>query len=196
MVVDVLTGSGGEAAYQLWLAVRSSGAAVLRIQLPAGLELTAASRDGVAVLPGRDSGGLVFPLAARSETQVIHLAALLPMTVPERGRLDVPLPELSAPVSRVEARIVLPPETSCSLEPASRAGRVAAPPHAAPPAGSDPLVQVLAPNRFRPDDGADLGFFPAPSSFAIVEAAWSAMAPDPAPVTIEISPDHIRREWF
>jgi hypothetical protein len=209
--VDVAAGESGRASYQLWAEVRNRGAQQLTVRLPAGFELVAGSRDGEPIVPGAvgppGTAGtaalptVAVPLASAERAQVIHLQGLLPLAVPRDGQLTVPLPALSAPAARVEVRLVLPGERRYTLADATRARPVG------PPPGSDErearLLQVLSSNNIAqqvlsvPGAAATAAaLFPRPPGFAAVEAAWSALSADPAPLALRIERDKEVPEWF
>lgn len=109
LLVDAAVGESGRAAYQVWVEVRNRGAQQLLVTLPPGFELVASHRGGELVKPGISGDSLAVPLSAGEGTQVIHLAGLLPVSVPKgRGEMVLPLPALSAPAARVEVRLILP----------------------------------------------------------------------------------------
>ncbi len=219
--VDVAAGESGRASYQLWAEIRNRGAQQLTVRLPAGFELVAASRDGEPIAPGAvvgspSAGGaggasgagavpalptVAVPLASAERAQVVHLQGLLPLAVPHDGQLTVPLPALSAPAARVEVRLVLPGERRYTLADASRARPVGPPPGSAARAAR--LLEVLSSNNIAQQmltaPGAAAGaaaLFPRPPGFAAVEAAWSALSADPAPLALRIERDKEVPEWF
>ena len=130
LLVDVAMGEAGKASYQLWAEVRNRGAQQLTLTLPAGFELAVGHRDGVAVVPGRWPGAsLAIPLLTQEAAQVVHLEGVVPLALPQGdGALSVPLPALSAPVARVEVRLILPGGRSYELAEKARAGQVSPPP--------------------------------------------------------------------
>src|SRR6185312_9794643 len=97
-------------SYQLWAEVRNRGAQQLTFAMPAGFELASARRDVAAVTPGTAArGGLSVPLLTAETAQVVHVSGLLRLALPrDDGKLEVPLPSLSAPAARVEMRVILP----------------------------------------------------------------------------------------
>ncbi len=198
LLVDVLAGEAGQAAYQVWAEVRSSGAPTLNLAMPAGFRLESAGRDGAALVPGLGGQGLVVPLAAGGDRQVVHLAGLVPLAVPAAaGRFSLPIPALSAPVSRVEVRLQLPGSRRCRLEPESRRGAVGPAPVArgAVFGSLSKLAQkAAAPAPVRTAAAAAL--YPEPPGFTRVEAAWSALASAPGPLEVAVEPAPGREEWF
>jgi hypothetical protein len=203
--VDVAIGESGRAAYQLWVEIRNRGAQQLAVRLPAGFELVAASRDGEPIAPGAAGAGaapaVAVPLASAERAQVIHLQGLLPLTVPPSGELTVPLPALSAPAARIEVRLVLPGERRYTLTDASRARAVGPPPGTVERearrnevfANNFIAQQVLAPPR---SSSTAPGLFFRPPGFVAVEASWSALSADPAPLAIRIERDKEVPAWF
>jgi len=195
LLLDVVIGSSGRAAYQLWAEVRSSGAGHLTLSLPG--DLVAARRGSAVVVPGRSAAGWIVPLSAAAESELVYLAGILPLELPRQaGILTVPLPRTSAPAARVEVRVRLPEDgRSFRLVDAARAGRVGPPPSAAP-AGEVPLVvsqlRLLATSADVPGTAA----WPALSGFAVLEASWSALSAEPAPLEIRIETQRPGREWF
>ncbi len=207
MLVDVLAGDAGWAAYQVWVEVRSSGAVSLEMILPDGFQLVDAARDGQRLLPGVTARGLQLPLVAAQEPQVLHLSGLVPLTVPElQGDLEVPIPALSAPVTTVQARILVPAGRSYELLRRSQAGSRGS---LAPirPASSScipddhpgaRLARWLGSgtsqgNRVTTANGA---LYSEPHGYELVRAAWSALSADPEPVMIRVEQQRTRREWF
>jgi hypothetical protein len=183
--------------------VRNRGAEQLSLALPAGFELAAAARDGVAIAPGTVAGGsgaLAVPLAAVNGAQVVHLRGLLPLPLPAGGGdLALPLPALSAPAARIEVRALLPGGRAYVLADAARAGGVAAPPTlAVPPAGSPSpgaaglALQVQAATH--PAAGAPP--LPRPAGFVEVDASWSALSAAPQPLVIHVQRKKEREPWF
>ena len=205
--VDVAAGESGRASYQLWAEVRNRGAQQLAVRLPAGFELVAGSRDGEPIAAGAAAAGagggpaVAVPLASSERAQVIHLRGLLPLAVPSSGELAVPLPALSAPAARVEVRLVLPGERRYTLADATRARTVG------PPPGTDEraarLLEVLSSNNIAQQvlaapraPASAPGLFDRPPGFAAVEASWSALSADPAPLAVHIEHDKEASPWF
>ncbi|HEX5715776.1 MAG TPA: hypothetical protein VF179_06435 [Thermoanaerobaculia bacterium] len=202
LLVDVLVGESGRAAYQLWAEVRNRGAQQLVVTPPPGFELVAGHRDGEPVSPGAAGAGLAVPLSSGEGSQVIHLAGLLPVQLPKgKGDLSLPLPALSAPAARVEVRLVLPGGREYELAEASRAGSIGTPPgHAA---RSERRVQILNSNMIAkqvlslPDmKAASSSLFPMPPGFCQLQAVWSALSPTPGPLAVRIENDKENLEWF
>jgi hypothetical protein len=195
LAVDILLGTAGQAAYQLWAEVRSSGATGLSFQLPEGFVLSDAGLGRVAAVPGVSAAGLVLPLRSTQEPQVVHLGGLLPLALPsDSGRLVVPLPRLGAPVSQVVVRIVMPTGPVYTVE----GGKASAMPMDLPrpqtyrtqagPALSEAVVSVA--RTYAPV------LFPVPPSHTVLNARWNALSPSPGPLIVEVKPRSARREWF
>jgi hypothetical protein len=99
LTLDILLGDAGVAGYQCFVEVRNSGATALSITPPPGFKLTEARRDGVVITPGSSDKALVVPLSASDKLQLVQIAGLVPMRLPDRdGELVVPVPALSAPI--------------------------------------------------------------------------------------------------
>jgi hypothetical protein len=211
LLVDVVVGESGRAAYQVWAEVRNRGSQQLVVTLPAGFELIAGYRDGEPVSPGianaantAAGAGLAVPLSSGEGTQVVHLAGLMPFQIPAaKGDLSLPLPALSAPAARVEVRLILPGGRSYTLADASRAGSVQSPPgQAERTARRDAVIsanviakQVLDLPGTAVRAGAS-GFFPRPSGFLQLEAVWSALSATPGPLTVRVQNDKEASQWF
>jgi hypothetical protein len=152
---------------------------------------------------GIDSA-LAIPLASGEGTQVVHLYGLLPLAVPAAGDFALPLPALSAPAARVEVRFTLPGEQRCTLvDAATRAHPAGLPPGFAEKIeqrntilNSNVIAQQMlaAPGALSAPPAA--AFFPVPPGFATVEAAWSALSADPAPLAFRIKSDKEDTPWF
>jgi hypothetical protein len=198
VLVDVMAGEAGSAAYQVWLKVRSTGATSITVSVPPGFELVAAGRDRTPLLPGVAGDGLALPLIASSSPQVVHLAGLIPIQIPEDGALFVPIPALSAPVSRVEARALLPGGRSYSVSNRSQQGSFSSPPEVATEAEvSAKSAQLVAQTSVgRRQGGYQPRLFAAPAGTITVEASWSALSSQPDPVAITVKPRSERKEWF
>ncbi len=211
LLVDVIVGESGRAAYQLWAEVRNRGSQQLVVTPPPGFELVAGHRDGEPVSPGAAgiSGaaggmGLAVPLSSGDETQVVHLAGLVPFTVPKgKGDLSLSLPGLSAPVARVEVRVTLPGGRSYTLADPSRAGAVSLPPGQAVREARRREVltaNVIAQQVLNVPGAASRaggsGFFPAPPGFLLMQAAWSALSATPGPLAIRVQGNEEDMEWF
>jgi hypothetical protein len=206
LLVDVVVGESGRAAYQVWAEVRNRGSQQLVVTPPPGFELVAGYRDGEPVSPGaaNSAGGLAVPLSSGEGTQVVHLAGLMPFQVPKgKGDLSLPLPTLSAPAARVEVRLVLPGGRSYAIADPSRGGPVQAPPgQAERTARRDAVMstnniakQVLDMPGAVARAGAP-GFFPAPPGFSRIEAVWSALSAAPGPLMVRVQSDKEDNEWF
>jgi hypothetical protein len=198
--VEVAAGEAGRAAYQVWALVRNRGAAALELTPPPGFEMQAASRDGVAVVPGLAAGGgLVVPLLTRDAPQLVHLAGLIALTLPGGGDLAVALPALSAPAARVEVRLLLPGGRDYRLADPTRAATATPPPApaaagAGPPPGGLAAHLQLPPSAAAPLDRADLT--PLPAGYVEVTAAWSALAASPGPVGLHVAARKEKEPWF
>ncbi len=206
LVVNALVGSAGKAAYQLWAAVRSSGATELVFQLPPSLELLGVERDGVPIVPGTSEEGLTIPLGAGGEAQLVHLSGLLSgVVLPAEGEIAVPLPSTSAPIGRVEVAVRLPADSSYSLVNADRSGRVSQLPQPRAPiltgtgasqAAEAQSLGILSRGRggiHRPQPV----WFEAPPQSVLLEAAWSAVSSNLGPLSIRVKPPRERKEeWF
>lgn len=202
LLVDVVVGESGRAAYQLWAEVRNRGAQQLVVIPPPGFELVAGHRDGEPVSPGASGSGLAVPLSAGEGSQVIHLAGLLPVQLPKgRGEISLPLPALSAPAARVEVRLILPGGREYTLAEASRAGSAGPPPgHAARSARRN---EVLSANMIAKQvlslptvAATSSSLFPHPPGFCRLQAVWSALSPTPGPLAIRVENDKEDLEWF
>ncbi len=204
LLVDVVIGDNGLAAYQLWAEVRNRGGQQLAFELPAGAELFDALRDGRHLEPGLDSvtvGGpavdaWVVPLAAGERPQVIYVACLVPLALPATGRLEVPLPALSAPIGRMEVSVSLPGGARYELADGARAGATGAPPVPRRPGASGPLFGIVdqASVALTVEDLPEL--FPRPPGFRRLTAGWSALSASPAPLEIRIVDQRDGRRWF
>src|SRR6185436_15037887 len=178
LLVDVVVGESGSAAYQVWAEVRNRGSQQLVVTPPPGFELIVGHRDGERVSPGAAGASLAVPLSSGEGAQVVHLAGLLPLQVPKgKGDLSVPLPALSAPAARVEVRLVLPGGRSYQIVDPSRSGSVQPPPGQAERAARRDAVmsanniakQVLDMPGAAVSAGTS-GFFPAPPGFHRIDA--------------------------
>jgi hypothetical protein len=204
LLVDVVVGESGRAAYQVWAEVRNRGSQQLVVTPPPGFELVAGRRDGEPVSPGAAGAGLAVPLSSGEGAQIVHLAGLVPLQVPKgKGELSLALPALSAPAARVEVRLVLPGGRSYSLADGSRAGTVQAPPGQAERAARRDAVmsanviakQVLdLPGAAARSAASTL--FPQPPGFLRLEAAWSALSATPGPLVVRVQSDKEDKEWF
>ncbi len=203
--VEVAAGEAGRASYQVWAAVRNRGAANLAVSLPAGFQLSAASRDGVPVPPGVGADqALLVPLGSRDAPQVVHLAGLIPWPLPGDGggKLQVPLPALSAPAAGVWVRALLPGDRTYTLADATRATAAAtfAPPMpVAVGSRSAPAADLAGQMTLRPAAGAALdGGAPTAlgSGFVEIDAAWSALSSNPAPLLLQVAARKEKASWF
>jgi hypothetical protein len=210
LLVDVAAGEGGRASYQLWAVVRNRGAQQLLFTLPPGFELVAARRDGVTIAAGTTGatgstgGALAVPLLSQDAPQIVYLTGLLPLGLPrDDGKIEIPLPQLSAPAAQIEVRAVLPPGRSYALADASRAGVVGAPPRATPRRADNSLAQRVNSQQSAytgPGTDAALGsptwFFDRPPGFAEIGASWSALSATPSPLALKVESQKERKEWF
>jgi hypothetical protein len=205
LLVDVMVGASGRAAYQVWAEVRNRGAQQLGINLPAGFELVSAGRDGVPVAVGSmgGSGGLAVPLQTGEATQVVHLAGLLPMALPagNSGNADfaVPLPALSAPAARVEVCLILPGERPATLADPSRAGAVKPPPEPVArreAANVNAIAKQVLANTRTALAGAGFGLFFRPPGFAEISASWNALSANPLPLVVRLKTEKESPSWF
>jgi hypothetical protein len=204
LLVDVVVGESGRAAYQVWAEVRNRGSQQLVVTPPPGFELIAGHRDGERVSPGATGASLAVPLSSGEGTQVVHLAGLMPLQVPKgKGDLSVPLPALSAPAARVEVRLVLPGGRSYQIVDPSRSGSVQPPPGQAERAARRDAVmsanniakQVLDMPGVTVSAGT-AGFFPAPPGFQRIDAVWSALSATPGPLPVRVEGEKEDNEWF
>jgi hypothetical protein len=204
LLVDVVVGDSGRAAYQVWAEVRNRGSQQLVVTPPPGFELIAGHRDGERVSPGASGASLAVPLSSGEAAQVIHLAGLMPLQVPKgKGDLSLPLPALSAPAARVEVRLTLPGGRSYEIADPSRSGTAQAPPGQAERAARRDAVvnanniakQVLAlPGAVAGADAA--GFFPVPPGFHRLDAVWSALSATPGPLAVRVESEKEDSSWF
>jgi len=202
--VELAAGEAGRAGYQLWAEVRNRATTQLTLTLPPGFELVTASRDGVPLTPGLGPDqGLTVPLLSRESPQLVHLAGVVPFSLPRGdGQLAVPLPLLSAPATRIRVRLLLPGGRSYALADATRAAGVEVPPRpaavvtaAAPRAAGDLASQLLA----RPAEAAlfdDAAPSPAPAGGVVVAASWSALSSSPAPLVLQVATRKEKLSWF
>jgi hypothetical protein len=201
LLVDVAMGDAGKASYQLWAEVRNRGAQQLALTLPAGFELAVGHRDGVVVVPGVAGGALSIPLLTQEAAQVVHLEGVVPLTLPQGGgNFSVPLPALSAPVARVEVRLILPGGRSYELAEKARAGQVSPPPgtaarKAVSGLGAQANAQINAGQTFSTPASA-AALYNVPPGFAFLQAAWSALSAAPPPLAVRVEKEKEKREWF
>ncbi len=196
VLVDLLVGSAGRAAYQSWVVVRSTGATSITVGVPPGFELLGAGRDRDRLIPGITSQGLVLPLTASSAPQVVHLSGLMPFSLPPGdGMLTIPMPSLSAPASRVEARAILPSQRTYELRSASRQGVITGPPKPAAAAGRASKLAAQTGGLTASGSYASL-LFSIPAGYTTIEAAWDALSSHPDPVEVRVKSNPEREEWF
>jgi hypothetical protein len=199
--VEVAAGEAGRAVYQVWALVRNRGSADLALALPPGFELQLASRDGVPMPPGvAPDRGLTVPLLTREAPQLVHLAGLIPFTLPGgRGDLSVPLPALSAPAARIEMRLLLPGGRAYVLADPTRAAAVTPPPVAAAAPARPKARDLAAHLQLLPlaapilDRGA---FTQLPAGFVELAAGWSALTASPAPLAVHVAVKKEKEPWF
>ncbi|HEY0556314.1 MAG TPA: hypothetical protein VGG20_18825 [Thermoanaerobaculia bacterium] len=203
LLVDVAIGEAGKASYQLWAEIRNRGAQQLTLTLPAGFELAVGHRDGVTVVPGKAGapGSLAIPLLTQEAAQVVHLEGVLPLDLPKGdGALSVPLPSLSAPVAKVEVRLILPGGRGYELAEKARAGQIGAPPGMAARRvvtglGAQASLQINSLQSSAIQESAP-ALFNVPPGFASLQASWSALSAAPPPLAVRVSKEKEKREWF
>ena len=206
LLVDVMVGTSGRAAYQVWAEVRNRGAQQLGVNLPAGFELVSAGRDGQPVAvgtmgsAGNGSGGLAVPLQTGEATQIVHLAGLLPLSLP-KGSADfsVPLPALSAPAARVEVRLILPGDRPAALADPSRAGGLRPPPQTGArteAATANAIAKQVLANTATVAAVSTSELFQQPPGFAELSAVWNALSANPLPLVVRIKTEKERPSWF
>lgn len=198
VLINVVAGEAGTAAWQCWAEVRSSGAEALTIQPPPGFILTGAGRDGLKTIPGVNTTGLRIPLALSSACQVVHLSGLIPLVWPAgKSTLEMPMASFSAPVSRVEYVLALPPGWSYDFgqagEPAGPVPRLASgkidPAALAGLAGLTGLTGAAA-GQWQPD------LFQVPPGYLTRSGSWNAMASAISALKIPVSPETAKRSWY
>lgn len=195
MLVDVLVGTNGEAFYQLWLEARSSGSPRLDLTPPPGFRAIVGGRDGTSLVPTAAAGALALPLSSSRETQVLYLAGLAPLVLPENDPVTIPLPSLSAPVRRVEVRVLLPGDRRYELADPTRAGFVGSPPRTEVVVPQTNLSSQVA-GYLTVQSGLGDRLAPLPPGFATVQAVWNALSPELSPLVVEVDDRKIRKEWF
>ena len=203
LLVNALVGASGQAAYQLWADVRSSGATAVIIAPPAGLELVSVERDDTPVLPGTSEKGLVIPLGAGSGVQRIHVVGLISgLAVPEEGDLALPMPSSSAPFGQVEVAVRLPGDRSYTLANPERAGEIVGLTSSSPPfvprgkkAGAAVDLSALVADAATRSRRAS-SYFASPANSALVQARWSALTGNLAPLVLRVKPSREKEEWF
>ncbi|HEX3126594.1 MAG TPA: hypothetical protein VH394_04630 [Thermoanaerobaculia bacterium] len=204
LLVNVVVGESGRAAYQVWAEVRNRGSQQLVVTPPAGFELVAGHRDGERVSPGAAGASLAVPLSSGEAAQVVHLAGLMPLQVPKgKGDFSLPLPALSAPAARVEVRLILPGGRSYTIADPSRSGTAQPPPGQAERAARRDAVvnanniakQVLdMPGAVIGTSAA--GLFPEPPGFRRIDAVWSALSATPGPLAVRVESEKEDNAWF
>jgi hypothetical protein len=203
--VDVAAGEAGQAAYQLWAAVRNRGTARLALRMPPGFEVALASRDGVPLAPGMAADqSLIVPLAAHDAPQLVHVTGVMPLALPRGdGALAVPLPTFSAPAARIWMRVVLPGGRTYALADPTRARGATPPPlpgvTAAAYLASKPgdLAGQLLPRAAAGSavmDTARPG--PEPEGFVVLAASWNALSAAPAPLAVQVTIRKEKEPWF
>jgi hypothetical protein len=203
LLVDVVVGESGRAAYQLWAEVRNRGSQQLVVTPPPGFELVAGHRDAERVSPGASGASLAVPLSSGEAAQIVHLAGLMPLQVPKgKGDFSLPLPALSAPAARVEVHLVLPGGRSYTITDPSRSGTAQPPPGQAERAARRDAV-VSANNiakQVLDMPGTVIvgtaGFFPAPPGFRRIDAVWSALSATPGPLAVRVESEKEDNAWF
>lgn len=198
LLVDVRAGGSGRALYQVWLKVRSTGAVRLGLGVPEGFELLRAGRDGLHLAPGERGLGLELPLVATEKPQVIYVAGLIPLELPAgEAMLSIPIPSLSAPVTRVAAQVVLPGGLRCELRDQDRAGTPGEPPGwSRTRKRGDRLAELLSTGPVEEQVSDDLAELPVPRGFQRVTASWSALSATPEPLVVHVEADEQKVGWF
>lgn len=197
LVVDVLVGESGQAAYQCWAEVRNAGATSLTFTMPAGFEMAAATSGGAKVTPGAAPAGLVIPLTASGEVQVVHLGGLLPLRLGERDEtLAVPLPALSAPIGRVEFRLALPGGRSYRAKAVEGMGGLDIP--EAGGADTGEANQIAQQVSTVAGEATPVGESPfaVPPGFTTLHGRWSALSARPGPIQVESEMLSSKWGWF
>jgi hypothetical protein len=132
---------------------------------------------------------------------VVHLEGVIPLDLPKGdGALSVPLPALSAPVAKVEVRLILPGGRSYELAEKARAGQIGAPPgtaarKAVSGLGAQANAQINSGLTFSTQEGAP-ALFNVPPGFASLQASWSALSAAPPPLAVRVEKEKEKREWF
>jgi len=202
--VELTAGEAGQAGYQLWAEVRNRATTQLAIALPPGFALTAASRDGVPLAPGLGPDqGLTVPLLSRESPQLVHVAGVVPFTLPRSdGPLAVPLPALSAPAASIRVRLLLPGGRSYVLADATRAADAEMPPRpaaavtSAPPPPAGDLAGQMLPRPAESPVFDAAAPSPAPAGWVVVAASWSALSSNPAPLVLHVAARKEKVPWF
>ena len=194
---DVLLGESGQAYYQLWLLARSSGAAQLRLSLPAGFQLLDSQADGTELAPGWDGGDLVLPLSISEAPQLLYLAGLTPLgNLPTEGRLTLPLPTASAPINRIEVRAQLPAGHGYQLVEAARRGSLQDLPPASSGPSLPPLAQKLLGAASTRQSAATAAPLPNLAGSVEITAAWNALSAQPSPLLLQVTTPRPDLDWF
>ena len=198
MVMDVLVGRNGTMALRCWASTRTTGATAVTLRLPPSSTIMEARRDGFPILPGLSHDQVSIPLVAREAAQVVHLAALVPVTW-EAGVLTIPVPAANAPIGRVEIRLVLPPGFRYEL-PADKTldGSITL------PKGGSPWYARGEPSRLllemagvpQVEDRVTAGFFSQPPGYSVLQAGWNTLSAEPGELRIQTVPSRHRKEWF
>ncbi|MDX2000484.1 MAG: hypothetical protein SF066_22415 [Thermoanaerobaculia bacterium] len=191
LLVDVLVGEHGRAFYQIWAVVRANGAPDLALALPTGARLVDSRRDGTPARLGQRGGAWVSPLVSRDSEQVLFWSAevVLPWPATDGGRLEIPIPHTSSPISTVEVRASLPAPFRYEWVDPSRRGNVGQPPRPVlEEAGASALNQQLhsgvGRKGTRPAGGVD--WQPLPSGFQVLTASWSSLDTTPSPLVLNV----------
>ena len=198
LLVNFVAGEAGRAAYEFWAVVRSSGTTEIAFRPPQGLELVGVERDGVAIQPGLSENGLVLPLGAGAETQVIHISGLLAgVSLPVEGEYALAVPASSAPIARVEVIASLPPGRAYSLVHEDRRSGLPDVPdwQSQSPAAAGKGLSNLAVRRASSSERAPVSFTDLGRD-ASLAAGWSALTETPGPLVIRIKPSREKEEWF
>src|SRR5262249_23758017 len=146
----------------------------------------------------------------------------LPLALPRAGgELLVPLPALSAPAARVEARLLLPAGRSYALADATREASSAAPPplprggiggvpgeaargsgaaRAHGRRGAEATPGGAIGRELLSQRGLVAGVaarpIPRPAGFAELLASWSALSANPAPLAVRVKSAKEENPWF
>lgn len=192
LLVDVLVGEHGRAFYQVWAVVRSNGAPDLDFRLPGDARLVASRRDAVAARLGLRQGAWVTPLVSRDAEQILFWAAEVDLPWPRGGdgRLEIPIPALSSPISTVEVRAALPGAFRYDWVDPSRRGAIGGPPGFAsePSSGDNQLARQFQANTLQKASprGETSSFQPLPGGFQVLAATWSALDTAPSPLVLTV----------
>ena len=180
LLLDLAVGQHGRAGYRLWLAVSNRGLQTLEVQLPAGFELVTATRRGQVVKVGTVGDSIVLPLSM-GEREIFSLAGIVSSADPLAGdSFEVKLPSFSAPVDRVEVRLLLPKGARYTLVDPTR-GR--------------PLVASGGVERNFEDAAYD-GLFDRLPGARELHAGWHALSPSPGPLQITVDNLRTPARWF